>query len=283
MNERLRSGAYFLGAIATLSSCNAAFSSADRFRRAESAEASCSPVGVLPPERIRWSASTAKARPRRLFAQRMQSDRCASSGAAAAARSRPSTASSTCDGDVARCWASSASVCERIELSRQLGRSEGGTNRAVPVHLAALAPAPGDQEADKERQQGDDHRQENPAQRLGARRRLRGNRGRRGGGVGRRRGRRALVSSWSAEAVVVVVGAVVGGTVVVVGAIVVVVTGVVVVVVSWAAAVPDEDAEQHRGTRDRAGTARSCGGETLGCISPAYGQRLAGRGPWVRT
>ena len=51
--------------------------------------------------------------------------------------------------------------------------------------------------------------------------------------------------------VVVVVGSVVGGTVVVVGAIEVVVTGVVVVVVSWAAARSRQDAEQHRGTRNR--------------------------------
>ena len=68
------------------------------------------------------------------------------------------------------------------ELPRQLGCGEGGTNRAVPVHLTALPPAPGDQEADEEGQEGDDDGQEDPAQRLGVRRGLGGDRGRRGGG-----------------------------------------------------------------------------------------------------
>ena len=44
---------YVLGAIAAFRSSSAALSSAERFLRAESAEASCSPVGVAPPERIR--------------------------------------------------------------------------------------------------------------------------------------------------------------------------------------------------------------------------------------
>ncbi len=48
-----RRDGYFLGAIASLRSSSAAFSSAERFRRAESAEANCSPVGVFPPERKR--------------------------------------------------------------------------------------------------------------------------------------------------------------------------------------------------------------------------------------
>ncbi len=134
------------GAIATLRSSSAAFSSAERFRRAESADASCSPVGVAPPERIRWSASTAKARPRRLSAQRMHSVRCASSGAAAAARSRPSTASSTCTLTLARRCASSVVRLREHEFPGQLGRGHGRPHRALPVHLAALPPGPGDRE-----------------------------------------------------------------------------------------------------------------------------------------
>ena len=53
------------GVIDAFSSARAAASSADRFRRAASAEASCSPSGARPPERMRWSASTANVRPRR--------------------------------------------------------------------------------------------------------------------------------------------------------------------------------------------------------------------------
>jgi len=55
------------------------------------------------------------------------------------------------------------------ELPRQLGCGEGGKYRTVPVHLPTLPPAPGDQEAHEEGQEGDDHRQQNPAQRLGTR------------------------------------------------------------------------------------------------------------------
>ena len=102
----------------------------------------------------------------------MQSDRCASSGAAAPTRSRPSTASSTCTATVARCWASSAFVWERMSsrassAAVRAGRTERSQSTSRPCRRRA-----GDQEADEERREGDDHRQEHPAPRLGARRGL---------------------------------------------------------------------------------------------------------------
>ena len=113
ISSRGSTGGYRVGTFAAFNSRSARSNSAARCRRAASAAASCSPVGCPPPERKRWSASTANARPRRLSAHRAHRARPAWSGAEAAARSSDATASSTWTLTSARRCGSSPKVSDR--------------------------------------------------------------------------------------------------------------------------------------------------------------------------